>query len=541
MQRGTDGRKDSWIEGTALMMHQRGKRISQAAGVVLFAAVAMFFSASERISLGQHYQNVYVNGELVASVPSRMEVKPVLLSIRRDLANQSEGRICMDFSWETVDADAPFVTLWTEKELQDALKTVLQKHIITEKKRAYTVRIGDYRTDFESLAEVADFLEQVKAKADEENHYEADVQTVSMEIDGIMQAGLKERGYNLKTDEGQQTVSGSRQTSVYPAELSAGVSRHMGETLSAASPDSGENVYETGLLGLDFVEDVYVYENYVDASSLCNVKEQVEEVTKEKESNKIYVVESGECLSVIALDQGTTVSSIVALNGLSDADSIRDGQELIISVPEPDLKLLVTQGEVYEEDYTLDPVIIPNDNWYTTKEVVLEEGVTGHRERNDAVTYENGVETSREMIHETVMAPAAAAVIERGTIVPPTYIKPIAGGRFTSGYGPRWGRIHHGVDWACPVGTTVYASSAGTVISASYHRSYGYNVVVSHPDGRLTRYAHCSKLIAKVGDHVEQGDTLALSGNTGNSTGPHVHFEIYINGVTVNPLDYIGQ
>ena len=445
----------------------------------------------------------------------------------------------MDFSWETSDADKLFVTLETEEELRDALKTVLQEQTVAPKTRAYTVRIGDYRADFGSLAEVLDFLEQVKAKADEQNLYEADVQTASMETEGILQAGLKKRTEDSGEKSSPQEMA---EAAGQITEFSAGVSRHMGETLSAASSaGSGAQSYETGLLGLDFVEDVYVYEDYVDADSLCDVKEQVEEVTKEKESNKIYVVESGECLSVIALDQGTTVSSIVALNRLADADSIRDGQELIIAVPEPDLKLLVTQGEVYEEDYTMEPVIIPNDNWYTTKEVVLEEGVTGHRERNDVVTYENGVETSREMIHETVMVPAVAAVIERGTIVPPTYIKPIAGGRFTSGYGPRWGRIHHGVDWACPVGTTIYASSAGTVISASYHRSYGYNVVVSHPDGRLTRYAHCSRLIAKVGDHVEQGDTLALSGNTGNSTGPHVHFEIYINGVTVNPLDYIGQ
>ena len=83
-------------------------------------------------------------------------------------------------------------------------------------------------------------------------------------------------------------------------------------------------------------------------------------------------------------------------------------------------------------------------------------------------------------------------VVERGTIVPPTYIKPLAGGRFTSGFGRRWGRMHKGVDWACPIGTTVYASCAGTVIQASYNGGYGNNVVISHADGRLTRYAHNS-------------------------------------------------
>ena len=246
-------------------------------------------------------------------------------------------------------------------------------------------------------------------------------------------------------------------------------------------------------------------------------------------------------LSVIAMDHDTTVASIVALNGFSSADQmIRDGQERIIAVPEPDLQIRITMGEVYEEDYTAEPIIIENDSWYTTKEVVHDEGTTGHRERNDVVVYENGIEVSREMIHENVMIQSEPAVIERGTIVPPTYIKPLSGGRYTSGFGRRWGRMHKGVDWACPIGTTVYASCGGTVIQASYSGGYGNCVVISHPDGRMTRYAHNSKLLVSAGQHVEQGQPIALSGSTGRSTGPHVHFELYINGSAVNPLKYIS-
>ena len=241
------------------------------------------------------------------------------------------------------------------------------------------------------------------------------------------------------------------------------------------------------------------------------------------------------------MDHDTTVSSIVALNGLSSADQmIRDGQELIIAVPEPELQLRLTMGEVYEEDYTAEPVIIKNDSWYTTEEVVHEEGTVGHRERNDIVVYQNGMEISREMVHENIITESKAAVIEQGTVIPPTYIKPLAGGRFTSGFGRRWGRMHKGTDWACPVGTTVYASCAGTVIQASYSGGYGNCVVISHADGRTTRYAHNSKLLVKTGQHVEQGEAVALSGNTGRSTGPHVHFELYVNGAAVDPLDYIS-
>lgn len=307
---------------------------------------------------------------------------------------------------------------------------------------------------------------------------------------------------------------------------------------SAGAPESG---YRTGILDMEFVETVEVYENYVNEDELSDMEEELVEVTKEKESNKIYVVESGDCLSVIAMDHDTTVSSIVALNQLANADAIREGQELIIAVPEPDLKIRLTLGEVYEEDYTMEPVIRENDSWYTNQEVVRQEGTTGHRERNDVVVYENGLEISREMVAQNVMTESLPAIIEKGTIIPPTYIKPLAGGRYTSGFGRRWGRLHKGVDWACPTGTTVYASSAGTVIQASYNGGYGNNVVISHPDGRLTRYAHNSKLLVRVGQTVKQGEAIALSGNTGRSTGPHVHFEIYINGAAVNPLKYIGN
>ena len=70
--------------------------------------------------------------------------------------------------------------------------------------------------------------------------------------------------------------------------------------------------------------------------------------------------------------------------------------------------------------------------------------------------------------------------------------------------------------------------------------AYGLCVLISHPDGRMTRYAHCSKLLVSAGQSVEQGETIALSGNTGRSTGPHLHFEMIINGSAVDPLKYIN-
>lgn len=109
----------------------------------------------------------------------------------------------------------------------------------------------------------------------------------------------------------------------------------------------------------------------------------------------------------------------------------------------------------------------------------------------------------------------------------------------TSFYGWRWGSFHTGIDIAGPIGTNIYAYKGGTVTYAGWAGSYGYMVKIDHGDGHSTWYAHCSKLISNIGDTVSQGDVIALMGSTGYSTGSHLHFEIRVNGVHVNPYSYI--
>jgi murein DD-endopeptidase MepM/ murein hydrolase activator NlpD len=99
---------------------------------------------------------------------------------------------------------------------------------------------------------------------------------------------------------------------------------------------------------------------------------------------------------------------------------------------------------------------------------------------------------------------------------------------------------HRGVDWATPTGTAVVASSGGVVTRAGWSGGYGYVVFIDHPDGRQTRYGHLSRVLVRVGQVVSQREKIALSGNTGVSTGPHIHFEILINGQPVNPLRYLN-
>ena len=117
--------------------------------------------------------------------------------------------------------------------------------------------------------------------------------------------------------------------------------------------------------------------------------------------------------------------------------------------------------------------------------------------------------------------------------------------RITSPYGGRIHPItgvwstHGGTDIAAPNGTSIVASNDGVVIYAGYHYSYGNYIIVDHNGGIATLYAHCSKLLASNGQAVSKGETIALIGSTGESTGNHIHFEVRVNGVRKNPMGYL--
>ena len=114
-----------------------------------------------------------------------------------------------------------------------------------------------------------------------------------------------------------------------------------------------------------------------------------------------------------------------------------------------------------------------------------------------------------------------------------------ASGKLTSNYGARWGRMHNGIDIGAPVGTPVYASDDGVVTCSEYKNSFGNIVKIDHGNGYETYYAHNSELLVSVGQTVEKGELIAKVGSTGNSTGPHCHFEIHYKDEILNPMNYL--
>ena len=114
-----------------------------------------------------------------------------------------------------------------------------------------------------------------------------------------------------------------------------------------------------------------------------------------------------------------------------------------------------------------------------------------------------------------------------------------SGFRFTSGFGTRWGRMHKGTDFAAPTGTEIYAPADGVVTFAGWSSGYGRLVKVQHAFGIETRYAHQNQIRVEVGQRLSRGDRIGDIGNSGRSTGPHLHYEIRVGGRPVNPMIYI--
>ena len=175
------------------------------------------------------------------------------------------------------------------------------------------------------------------------------------------------------------------------------------------------------------------------------------------------------------------------------------------------------------------------------------------REASDE-TLASGDERFRELFaswsaldNAAPQAPGTAPmIIERPTISVPSRM-PLEGARMSSGYGMRdhpvlrQRRRHNGVDLAAPTGTPVYATADGLVGRADWFSSYGLYISIDHGAELETRYAHLSRLAVAAGERVQKGDLIGYVGSTGRSTGPHLHYEVRVDGVAVNPIPYMVE
>lgn len=124
----------------------------------------------------------------------------------------------------------------------------------------------------------------------------------------------------------------------------------------------------------------------------------------------------------------------------------------------------------------------------------------------------------------------------------PAWVSPMPGARVSSCFGPRSGLMHAGIDFAAPENTPIHAVGAGSIVSAGWdYAGYGISVFIDHANGYLTHYAHLNRTAVEVGQRVEAGDVIGYEGSTGDSTGPHLHFEVHQGGMwkQINPAPWL--
>lgn len=497
------------------------------------------------------YYEVTLEGKLVGSVKNPDVVENAFLNARARISRETEGLVLADVEYSMEKIPKIFGSTMDTEALTEAIYQELQEVVATARRKAYLLKINEFTVTLGSYQDVMDVLYATKNRYDEKNEFQINiVSDAERELNVYtVQVTKQEPEEEEQSEVKKRTLSqlGIACAGIAEYDVTQAVEDVITMTVtedevqgSNGQEDDGKRVTGDGLKQLEFTDRVELVEAYVDEDEITPTAEAIDLVTKDTEKNQVYEVQAGDTLSVIANSHGLYVKEVLALNeGLTESTTLQIGDEIIITVPEPELSVTTVEESTYEEDYYAEVQYIENDDWYTTDTVVRQEPVAGHHEVTALITRKNGKEEEREIIAETVMEEPVPKIVERGTKIPPTYIKPLSGGRFTSGYKWRWGRMHKGVDWACPVGTAIMASCGGTVVQAGWMGGYGYCITLKHPDGRQTRYGHLSKILVSVGQSVKQGQKIALSGNTGRSTGPHVHFEILINGSQVNPLKYL--
>ncbi|HZJ82956.1 MAG TPA: peptidoglycan DD-metalloendopeptidase family protein [Clostridia bacterium] len=313
---------------------------------------------------------------------------------------------------------------------------------------------------------------------------------------------------------------------------------------------------------VDFEEEVVVTTSYIDYEELEDSEMVLNRCIEEQEEKQVYSVLEGDNVWIIADKHNITVWELLDANiPLEESDILQIGQELNLNIPEMLVNVLTVELIEYTESIAYDTEKKETDSLYTDQTKVSQEGQKGELKVEAKVHKRNAIEKDREIVSETVIKEPVKEILLQGTKKRITKTSSSRGnsssgtgsgkgsgsmrwpasGRLSSGFGQRWGRLHAGIDIAAPTGTPIYAADGGTVNYSAFNSGgYGNLIKISHGGGITTSYAHMSSRVASKGNKVSKGQLIGYVGSTGRSTGPHLHFEVRVNGSRKNPINYLN-
>ena len=256
-------------------------------------------------------------------------------------------------------------------------------------------------------------------------------------------------------------------------------------------------------------------------------------------AQEIYTVLEGDTIISISETTGVDYDTIISLNPGLDEFNIHPGDSIILEKEKPLISLSAVKEVQYQQEvpYYQEKQESPNLEEGITN--ILEPGENGLVDIVAQIEIVDGVEVASTIISEETIKAVVPEKVEVGTKEIGDLIRPMKSGYVSQGYTSAFDPDHGAVDIAAPTGTPVYASAGGTVTTVACDSDgYGNYMIIDHGNGMKTLYAHLSKIEMCEGQKVHQNDQIGLVGNTGRSTGPHLHFEVRIKNQKVNPFNY---
>lgn len=303
-----------------------------------------------------------------------------------------------------------------------------------------------------------------------------------------------------------------------------------------------------------FVADVQTINGLFPTASIMTSESMSKLLNGTSKSAVVYTVKDGDTATSVAKTHHMTLAELNKLNNNRLGDNLHPGDLIYLEVASPMLDVELVKNITYEVPVLYKTVTIQDDSQYTDYSKVKTEGVNGVQRCVDKVYYVNGIESKRETVSQTILTPAVDKVVITGTKKRPhvseagestgSLIWPVPSlHTITTYFTWRWGSFHTGIDisGSSAYGKTIVAADGGEVIYAGWENGYGNCVQINHGGGIVTLYGHASQLLVSVGQSVAKGQPIARVGSTGNSTGPHCHFEVIVHGTKVNPLGYVGR
>ena len=297
---------------------------------------------------------------------------------------------------------------------------------------------------------------------------------------------------------------------------------------------------------IKFVKQVEVKQIDVMLTSVQSKKQASEQLLSGGTINMSHIIKTGENVNGVAKVYDVNVKDMTAKNGKHDVNDLKPGDVVNMEKKVAPLEVRTVETGKMSEAIPYETEKQETKDLYKGESLVAQEGVDGRQIVSGTITKVNGKEVKRNIKHKEVVAQPVKKIVKVGINDKP---KTASSGSYAvkNGYvinsngkfGSRWGRKHEGLDFSCPTGTPIYAADGGTVTKAATFGGYGNCVIIKHDNGQETLYGHCSKLNVSQGEKVYKGQVIAAVGNTGRSTGAHLHFEIHIGGSAVDPWSYI--